>query len=309
MRFVGYEREVSTGEAGTPMKHLPLRAFAVWVLLPASMGSALDALLDGWSRPPATVAVVFAFAGWFAGLLALSIPRPRAFTALRIVAPTATAIGIAGLVRADPVNALHVVAAAHGLLAVWVTLSADVAVRSTDGASYGNEQRVPLQLPPQFAFVLVPGAVAFTSAGLVAGPTLLADRRWVVGAVVTVVGFVAAAVALRSLVGLERRFVVLVPAGLVISDSLVLVDPILFTREHVRSIHPDDTTPPGVPRHQPGALDLRLGARRALALVADEPALIPCRNGREGIDAVSAARVLFAPLRREELLAVWNSRA
>ena len=55
---------------------------------------------------------------------------------------------------------------------------------------------------------------------------------------------------------LSRRWVVLVPAGIVIADPLTLTDPVLFVRERVMGIGPAD---PG--RRPPAdALDLRLGA-------------------------------------------------
>ncbi len=50
---------------------------------------------------------------------------------------------------------------------------------------------------------------------------LLAGGRWVVGGIVAVVGCFAAAVAGRALHGLARRWLVVVPAGLVIHDPLL----------------------------------------------------------------------------------------
>ena len=69
---------------------------------------------------------------------------------------------------------------------------------------------------------------------------------------------------------LSRRWVVLVPAGIVIADPLTLTDPVLFVRERVMGIGPAD---PG--RRPPAdALDLRLGA------VLGSCAAAPHRRGR-----------------------------
>lgn len=288
------------------MKPVLTAARAGWVLLPLTLGTSATALTDDATSAFAIVLAVLGFGAWFVGLLALLTPRPRSFTALRVVAPAAAALAVAATI-ADT-TAIAIVALVHAIVSAGLVLSAPVADACTDGASYGRERRYPLRLPPQFALLALPFAIAVVVAGASAGPLLLADGRVAVGLVVTVVGFAAAARALRSLVSLEGRFAVLVPAGIVVANSFVLADPVLFPREHVRALQPADSTPPGLPTATPGVLDLRLGAAGALELVADEPAEIPCREGRRAIASVHADRVLFAPLRRAELLDGWTAR-
>jgi hypothetical protein len=187
-------------------------------------------------------------------------------------------------------------------------LGPNVNDRCTDGASYGNERRVPLRLPPHFAVVVVPLTAALVCAGVAAGPLLLADRRWVPGAIALGVGAPVVVAALRSLATLERRFIVLVPAGLVIADALVLVDPVLFPREHVLAVRPADDADRGAPDAVGGSIDLRLGARDALELFTDEPAPVPCRDGRSGTRTIDTLRVVFAPLDCALLLREWDAR-
>ena len=82
-------------------------------------------------------------------------------------------------------------------------------------------------------------------AGVAAGPLLLAARQWVLGAVALVVGAVAVWWGVRVLHGLSRRWVVFVPAGMVVHDPLALVDPVLVPRAALRSLpRPPPTATP-----------------------------------------------------------------
>jgi hypothetical protein len=281
-------------------------ARVVWIALPFTAATTLDAAVSGWSRAPRAVAWSLVAAVWTLVTIALLVPRPRSFTIVRAGVP---AIGIATF-AALPANDRLVasIAAVHVALAAVLALSAPVAIACADGASYGDEQRWPLRLPPAVGWVLVPLTIGCAAVSVSLGPLLLADGRWLAGGVATLAGAAAGLASLRSLATLERRFVVLVPAGIVVADSLTLADPVLFPREHVRSLEPVDDPVRGVPGARPGVLDLRLGTRRAVRLTADAPVPIPCRDGRTATKTVTADRVLFAPLRSEELLAEWERR-
>jgi hypothetical protein len=129
---------------------------------------------------------------------------------------------------------------------------------------------------------------------------LLADERWVPGALALVAGVPLAVVLSRILHGLSERFVVLVPAGFVVVDPFTLSDPVLCVRERIVSLHAAGPAPP--PR--PELVDLRLGATIGTVAVAiDEPAEL-FRTGRTRRTTVTtrADELWVAPLRRRELL-------
>jgi hypothetical protein len=167
---------------------------------------------------------------------------------------------------------------------------------------------VPLRIPPPFALLVVPGSVVVVTAGLSVGPLLLGDGRWAIGAVVTALGIPIALAALRSLISLERRFVVLVPAGVVVSDSLVLVDPVLIPREHVVAMRETEDPMRGVPTQRAGELDLRFGLRHGIEILTDAPAPIPCRDGRRDSRTVDVQRILCAPVSPAVILEEWRRR-
>ena len=88
-----------------------------------------------------------------------------------------------------------------------------------------------IDLPPEA--ILLGGAVLLLAGAT--GPLLLAARQWVAGGVLTVAGVVVVVVLARALHQLARRWLVFVPAGVVLHDPLGLVEPVLLIRAHVRS--------------------------------------------------------------------------
>jgi len=145
----------------------------------------------------------------------------------------------------------------------------------------------------------LPAARLVAVAGVAAGPLLLADGQVLWGCVALVLGVPLAALAARALHGLSRRWLVLVPAGVVVVDPMALADNVLFPREHVqalRALSADE--PPG------NALDLRLGATLGSVLLRfDEPAeLTRAVRARRGGDTIDAPGLVIAVSRRDEVL-------
>ncbi len=96
----------------------------------------------------------------------------------------------------------------------------------------------------------------------------------------------------------------MVPAGVVIVDPLILLDPVLMARADVAGIGP--TRPdPALAR----ALDLRLGSRTgSLTIALREPTSFSRRRGRTDGAIVDTDIVLIAPIRRAEVMATADTR-
>jgi len=279
---------------------------AVWVTLPLTAGSAAADALDGWSTAPQVVAAMLLWSAWAAGLLAVVVPRPVGLTVVRAVAPLFATVAVVIAVTGD-VDALAATGAVVATLVVSVLAARPtLAFAAANSASYGDESRYPLHVPPALFLAPLPLARLTLGAAVVAGPLLLADRRWVLGAVALVVGAPATVVVSRILHGLSDRFVVLVPAGFVIVDPFTLSDPVLCVRERIVSLRAAGTAP--TPR--PDLLDLRLGATiGTVAVTLDETAEL-FRTGRTRRSTVTtrANELWIAPLRRRALLAEAASR-
>jgi len=185
------------------------------------------------------------------------------------------------------------------LAAAVLASDSEIAIAAGNAVAYGDERRYPLRIPPALFLGPLPAARLVAVGGAAVGPLLLADGRVLWGSVALLLGIPVAALALRALHGLSRRWLVLVPAGVVVVDPMALADNVLFPREHVHTLRafgadepPDD------------ALDLRLGATLGSVLLRfDEPAeLTRAVRARRGGDTVDAPGLVLAVSRREEAL-------
>src|SRR4051812_29410573 len=241
------------------------------------------------------------WSAWAAGLLAVVVPRPVGLTVVRAVAPLFATVAVVIAVTGD-VDALAATGAVVATLVVSVLAARPaLAFAAANSASYGDESRYPLHVPPALFLAPLPLARLTLGAAVVAGPLLLADRRWVLGAVALVVGAPATVVVSRILHGLSDRFVVLVPAGFVIVDPFTLSDPVLCVRERIVSLRAAGPAP----RPRLDLLDLRLGATiGTVAVTLDDTAEL-FRTGRTRRSTVTtrANELWIAPLRRRALLA------
>jgi len=271
-----------------------------WLLLPLAAGPAFGAALDPTSEGFRTTASLGLWGFWALGVLATFIPLPVTLTFIRILAPAAV-LAAAWAAIANGVSGAVVLALASTVLVAGVALSPFIGGLFVDGASYGEERRLPLRPPLPVLAGPLPLAWIATVAGVVAGPLLLADRRWIIGGIVTVVGFALAAAAARSLYTLARRFLVFVPAGFVLHDTSTLIDPVLFRRESVHFIGPalDGTD----------AHDATLGASGlALEVSFVEPTKLPKRRGRNDADVLDVQALLISPTQPGEVLAEAERR-
>lgn len=290
---------VARGQISTLPMHVltgPWPARATWALLPLLLGPALGDALGEHSLAVARTGSVLAWGTWAAVLVAVLLPRTVSLTALRIATPGALAAANWAALADDPgvTDALAVAGAALAVAAAFSPLTGDVFV---NGSSYGDERRLPLRVPGPLLFGPLPLACVAALAGPIAGPLLLAAGQWVLGGVVLAAGLPLAVVAVRALHGLARRWVVLVPAGLVLHDQHGLVEAVLFPCSMIRRLGPAPADGAA------DALDLTQRAfGLALELELDEPAVVSPRRADKTVQAASVERLLFTPTRPGALL-------
>jgi hypothetical protein len=237
----------------------------------------------------------------------LLAPHPIGLTVLRVVAPAFVVLAAIVAVTQSADAAPTVVALVATVVAAELVIGLPaVSFACANGVAYGDERRYPLRTPPVLWLGPLPVAPLLVGAGLAGGPLLLADGRIVAGIVALVVGLLVAPLAARSLHSLSRRWAVLVPAGLVLVDSMTLPDPVLFPRERVLSLRPMPrrAAPPA------GALDLRLGARSgSTTMTLDRPTeMLQTRRGLGSAATAHPSVLCFAAVYRAELLATAASR-
>jgi len=274
-----------------------------WVVLPVSAGAALGDALNEWSTGPARVAAGLLWAAWTIGLVALLAPRPWGLTALRVIAPAAVIVSILSVGSTGA--GIAALAISSTVVAAAFALSAPVAQAAGNALAYGDEVRFPLRIPLSLFLGPVPLAVALIGAGVSVGPLLLADRRYGFGAILTVAGVAIAIALLRSLHSLADRWVVLVPAGLVVVDPLSLVDPVLMRREQILSVKRSRDARSTIE----GGLDLRLGTLPGtIELQLREPQSFGRRRGRRDSELRDADVVLVSTVRADALVRTASER-
>lgn len=265
---------------------------ASWLALPLACAAAIGDVSADWDTGPRTVALALAWAAWGVGIVALLAPRPTGLTAIRTIAPAFAVAAVVAVAAGDVATA-----AAIGAIAVTVVAAVLVALpafarTAAAGIAYGDEVRQPLRSPPGLYLGPIPLARALAVAGVVAGPVLLAGGSVVGGSVALLVGLPASWLALRSLHTLSTRWLILVPAGVVVLDPMTLADPVLFVRSTIRSLQGVDGTAP-VPD---GTVDLRLGATAGtVALTTDGTVdIVRVRGRRRSGETFRPGRLLVA---------------
>jgi hypothetical protein len=269
-------------------------ARAAWIVLPVTTGAAINNVIEPWSRAPETLAATLLWAAWFLGLVALLAPRPASFTILRIVAPATLALALASAWSAPAATAaLAIISAAFALL---TALSAPVAHACAAGSAYGSEQRFPLRVPIALLAGPLPLSVGFVVAAVACGPLLLANGDVIAGVGALLVGAPVALLLVRSLSALDRRWIVLVPAGLVVVDPLTFPDPVLLPREYIASVRRSP-----IERVASDPTEIRVGGPGPVVITCREIGTFLRRSGR-GRASVDADRLRVSPLRPDAVL-------
>ncbi|MGQ0743287.1 MAG: hypothetical protein ACT4OS_02905 [Acidimicrobiales bacterium] len=280
-----------------------------WVAMFVAAEPVISRALAPASAPVRLTGLVLAALGWALATVAGWAPHPVTLTALRLLSPAALVTVVAAVVavsRPDvspgggwlgSVLALVSTAAAAGL-----SLSHPVARRWVNGPAYPNERRFPLRAPGPVLLGAGPVLATTVVGGVVAGPMLLAGTQWLVGGVALALGWTLAWFGAKALHVLSRRWVVFVPAGIVLHDPMALADPVLFHRQSVLSV--------GLAEQGTGGRDLTQKAMGvALELVLEKPAKITLvRPGNRMGQPAEADRMLFAPSRPGQVLAEATRR-
>lgn len=273
-----------------------------WATLPFAVGPALAAALDARSDAVGLTASVGLWAVWSVVEVATLVPHPVSLTVVRVGAPAALAAALLAVVdgHASTIAAAGAMAAAAVL--VGTTFLPETAMPFVNGPAYPNERRFPLRVPGPLVLGSVEVAWVLVVGPPVGGALLAAAGRWVPAGAVLGLGAPVAVVAARSLHALSRRWVVFVPAGVVLHDPLALADPVLFPKRVMTSLH---LAPAGT-----DSLDLTRGAfGMALELVLGEkvPMVLGAPRGRAG-ESGASARLLFSPTRPGAVLAEAAAR-
>ena len=195
-----------------------------WVVL--ALSSPWQAIADDASRPVAWVALTWGWLLWTGVGASLLVPSPMSLTIVRIVIPLSVVVS---LVASQPL------AVFCSVVAFIVSASPVFVDAMVQGGAYGDETRFALRTPLPY---VVPAVIAWLlyTAALIGGSLFLAARQYVVGAALVALGVFLSRSIPQRLHRLARRWLVLVPVGIVVHDHLVLHETIMAHTEKILSV-------------------------------------------------------------------------
>lgn len=295
----------TTGRTGTQRRSTPVVALwatrLLWLVVAAAGGAGFgDALSDRSSAVQLTGSVLL-WVGWGAVAVVLALPGAIGLTLCRAVVPAGTAAAVAAAV-AHGLDTSTAVTLTTTALAALVVASGEFGEAMVQASAYGHERRFLLTPPAAF---YVPTAVswALLVAAAGTGPMLLAARNWAVGVPVSVVAAALLWFLPSRFHRLSRRWLVLVPAGVVVHDHVVLGETVMLRDGSVRRIR--------LALADTQAADLTGPAGgHAIEITVAEPVGVVFAGTRQQPNgrAIHARGVLVAPTRPGRVLAAAAER-
>ncbi len=219
----------------------PWVARLAWLTVAVVGGNAVESAVDGRSSAVAWTAAVGGWGLWALAALCLAIASVWSLTTGRVVVPMAlVATAAAGLGGATAVDLLLL--GAPAIVTAGAVMTAEFGRQYVQASAYGDEERFPLRFPVGAGLAAIVSWVVWAPT-VIAGPLLVAAGSWIAGVALT-----ALAIAGVVLLGprwhrLTRRWFVLVPAGVVVHDPIVLADTFPLRTAQVATIRlaPADT--------------------------------------------------------------------
>ncbi len=212
----------------------PWVARLAWILVAVMGGSAVESAVDGRSSAIAWTAALGGWGLWAIGALGLAIAAVWSLTVVRLVVPVSliasVACGVGGATALD-----LVLLGGPAVVATAAVMTAEFGRQWVQASAYGDEERFPLRFPVGAGLAAIISWLVWAPA-LIAGPLMVAARSWVGGVLLSVL-----AIAGTVLIGprwhrLSLRWFVLVPAGVVVHDPVVLADTFPLRTAQVASI-------------------------------------------------------------------------
>ena len=258
-------------------KYVVMRTRALntlWILRGLWLLVAIAAPWDllAWHSSP--VNVVLEITGWLIwaiGAVSLFAVVPVGLTAIRLIAPmmfVGAVVALPHSLRDNNSPLLCLVALLSTTLCQFVLLQPSITNAMVQGGAYGNETRLALRTPVPY---LAPAIVTWVllASSLMAGPLLLAAKQWILGACITAIALGLLCVVPSRMHRLSRRWLVIVPSGIVVHDHLVLAETMMLTSSNISQVNLRDA-----PSDEADLTGGVFGSRLVIALSESEKVVI-----------------------------------
>ena len=198
------------------------------------IGAEVGGLLDDRSDAVQITGTALAWAVWGVVVIASYISHPITLTVLRIGIPVVTGFMIFVAVT-QGFSGSQIISAAVSVAVLLLSFSAEIGGIYVQASAYGDEKRFALRPPVVLvAPILLSTMVADLS--IIALPLLVAVRNWAVAAVALVGLYLSVRYLLPRIHLLSRRWLVFVPAGVVVHDEIVLSINLMIKKQDLAQI-------------------------------------------------------------------------
>jgi hypothetical protein len=212
----------------------PWLARIAWVVVAVVGGTAVESAVADRSTAVAWTAAIGGWGLWAVAALGLAIASTWSLTVVRVTVPLALAATVAAGVGGATAIDL-VLLGGPAIVAAAAVMTAEFGRQYVQASAYGDEERFPLRVPVGAGLAAVVAWLLWATTAIV-GPLSIAAESWVAGVLLS-----ALAIAGVVLLGprwhrLSKRWFVLVPAGVVVHDPVVLADTFPLRTAQVASI-------------------------------------------------------------------------
>lgn len=220
-------------------RNLRLDTASVWALrvlvgcLPF-IGAEVSALLDGQSTSTQTTGTILAWLVWGAIVIASFVTHPITLTLLRIGTPVVSSFLIV-VAATQGASSLQIISAAVGIAILLLSFSAELGGVYVQASAYGDEKRFALR-PPVVLVAPVVIATLVVDVSIISAPLLLAENNWLVAAIALFGSIISVKYLIPRIHKLSRRWLVFVPAGLVVHDEIVLSMNLLIKKQDLNQM-------------------------------------------------------------------------
>ena len=198
------------------------------------IGAEVGGLLDDRSDAVQITGTALAWAVWGVVVIASYISHPITLTVLRIGIPVITGFMIFVAVT-QGFSGSQIISAAVSVAVLLLSFSAEIGGIYVQASAYGDEKRFALRPPVVLvAPILLSSMVADLSS--IALPLLVAARNWTVAAVALVSLYLSVRYLLPRIHLLSRRWLVFVPAGVVVHDEIVLSINLMIKKQDLAQV-------------------------------------------------------------------------
>ena len=215
-------------------RNLRLDMALVWALrvlvgcLPF-IGAEVSALLDGQSTSTQTTGTCLAWLVWGAIVIASFVTHPITLTLLRISTPVVSSFLIV-VAATQGASSLQIISAAVGIAILLLSFSAELGGIYVQASAYGDEKRFALR-PPVVLVAPVVIATLVVDVSIISAPLLLAENNLLAAAIALFGSIISVKYLIPRIHKLSRRWLVFVPAGLVVHDEIVLSMNLLIKKQ------------------------------------------------------------------------------